>query len=147
LPSHEANPVSHAAPHFPCEHVVLPFDVAGQVVSHEPQWLRLLFVSTHAPVHAVCPEAHVAAHAPFVQTCPGAHALPHAPQFEGSLATVASQPSLGSPLQSAWPGSQLDVCGKHMPPSQEEGLAPGVVPDVEEHAAPTISKRERRCFE
>jgi hypothetical protein len=62
----------------------LQFWVAVHDAAHDPQWLALLVVSTHAPPQFVRLELQVAAHTPRSQTRSW-HAAPHAPQFFGSL--------------------------------------------------------------
>lgn len=48
-------------------------------------------------------------HAPALHVVPTAHARPQIPQFAGSSASLASQPSAGSMLQSAKPALHWKV--------------------------------------
>jgi len=72
------------------------------------------------------PASHRREHVPPAQTAvapgPEGHTLPQPPQCAASEARVTSQPSEGSPLQSARPARQL--CTRQMPPRQI-ALAPG----------------------
>jgi hypothetical protein len=54
-------------------------------VAHAPQWLGVLFRSTHAPAQFFVPLGQLEVHMPCVHTSLEAHVFAHAPQLLGSL--------------------------------------------------------------
>jgi hypothetical protein len=120
-------PVLHAAPAFGRLHA---FPQKPQFLASVPRLVSqtVLGSPSHSPVPAGhfeiphCPELQIGL--PPV----AGHTLPQLPQLVGSPSVFASQPSLGSLLQSAYPASQLP-----MPHSPElhAGVAWGVT-----HALP-----------
>lgn len=85
-----------------------------QAMSHPPQCTSLLFVSTHAPSHAVSPVEQAAAHAPTEQTSPAAQATSHPPQCAGSVSvSTHAVPQSVSPA----PGHSTSIPPSVMPPS------------------------------
>jgi hypothetical protein len=65
--------------HVLAEHVA----PTAQALPQAPQLLALVVVSTHCPLHSVCPVGH--AQLPLPQVCPLAQTLPQAPQLLASL--------------------------------------------------------------
>ena len=61
-------------------------------MSHEPQWLALLLVSTQAWPHWVSQGWQVSVQLPPEQTWPPWHVTPHAPQLAASLCTSTHAP-------------------------------------------------------
>ncbi len=89
---------------------------AGQAVPHAPQCETLVRVSASQPLAALLsqspkPIAQAAtAHWPIVQAAVAlarSHRRLHAPQWVALARVSTSQPSLGSPLQSAKPAVQV----------------------------------------
>jgi hypothetical protein len=66
-------------------------------------------VSTHTPLHAVCPDVH--AHVPPLQTWLPVHACAHAPQLPGSLSG-----STHAPLHATNPAAHTHVSVRHVSP-------------------------------
>lgn len=57
----------------------------GHTVPQPPQLRGLVVVSTHAPLHCVCPVGHPVWQTLFTHSLPGPHRLPQPPQLRGSL--------------------------------------------------------------
>jgi hypothetical protein len=76
--------------------VGLAFVGAVQAASQAPQWLGLVFKSTHAAPHCSSCPVQLEEQTPLAQTWPSGQALSQVPQCCGSLA-VSTQ----SPKQSA----------------------------------------------
>lgn len=101
-------PALHANSHLPPAQETTPLATAGHAMLQSPQWLTLVFRSTHwlpqrVGAAAVQPVAQAKLPAPSVGAHTGADAgqtALHAPQCEGCERSV-SQPSTGLPLQSA----------------------------------------------
>ena len=92
-----------------------------QAVVHAPQWLALVVRSTQVPAQSVVdagqPEAQAYVLPDAAQTgAPpsGAHDAVQLPQWAGWVMFV-SQPSSGSPLQSAQPGAHDAAGNAHRP--------------------------------
>jgi hypothetical protein len=85
---HLAYPVLHCDVHVPCTQLAVPPAGCTQVLPQAPQWARLVFKSTHEPLHSTRPEGQSSRHTPAAHTCPTAHVTPQRPQFLGSLATA-----------------------------------------------------------
>ena len=100
------NPALHVKLHLAAAHAAVPFVTAGQAVMQLPQWLVLVFGSTHsAPQRSgeagVQPFVHWKL-GPFGEHCGAAapHVALHAPQLVAFDRSV-SQPSTAFALQSA----------------------------------------------
>jgi hypothetical protein len=74
---------------------------------HLPQFRPSVFMSVHAPLHAVWPAGQV--HTPLTQVAPVAHMLLHVPQF-----TALDMTSLHVPPQSAWPVAHRHALCQHV---------------------------------
>lgn len=57
-----------------------------------PQLFALVFTSTQAGPHEVCPVAHPATHAPATHELAGPHVLPHDPQLRASVCVSVQRP-------------------------------------------------------
>jgi hypothetical protein len=68
--------------HVPAEQVAPD----AHALPHAPQLAAFVDVSTHCPLHAVCPLGH--AHAPAVQVWPAAQILPQVPQLFESVCVL-----------------------------------------------------------
>ena len=110
-----------ANPQVAVAHVGWPW--ATPVVQAWPQPPQLFgseLVSVQVEPHALVPDPHVEAHWKVLPdgTHMGVepeHTVPHAPQLPGCI-KLASQPSVGSPLQSAYPGAHAEDEREHFPP-------------------------------
>lgn len=74
----------------PCWQTQLPWTQVfdeSQALSHEPQLLLSLCVSTHPPAQNVRPDEQDSWHTPPAQPAPAGHTWPQMPQLEGSLCT------------------------------------------------------------
>jgi hypothetical protein len=111
---HAWKPALHVKPQRPAAQVVVAFATSGHFAAQPPQCVVLVSGSTHSAPH----RSGVAAEQPFVHAklaplawqfgaAAGQGAL-HAPQVAGFERSV-SQPSAGSELQSAQPGSHVFV--------------------------------------
>ena len=100
-------PALQVMPQAPAVHVALP-PLALQVEAHAPQVAGFERSASHpffvSPSQSSKPAAHfVTAHSAWSQlavACARAQVMPHAPQLPSALRSL-SQPSLGSPSQSA----------------------------------------------
>lgn len=83
--------------------------VLGQAVPQAPQLFESFVVSVHFWSHAVVPDAQLAAHVPDAHSgSASTQAVVQLPQV-AALVRSASQPSFGSPLQSANPAAHDDA--------------------------------------
>jgi hypothetical protein len=109
--------------HVPPEHAAKPPVTAVQPASQAPQWADAVDTSTQRSVHKTSLPAQAALQPFAVQSgVPFPQATPHAVHDAG-LDRSASHPSLGSPLQSAQPGSQVPI--PHAPASVQPTCACG----------------------
>jgi hypothetical protein len=79
----------------PAGHEQIPavqVDPDGQAWPHEPQFAKLVLVSTQVPLQFVCPAGQLPAHWPPEQTRPAAHAWPQVPQLALSVCTLVQMP-------------------------------------------------------
>jgi hypothetical protein len=94
---------------------------------HAPQLLTSLVVFEHVEPHSVVAPEHAGTHAapPLARSQIGVapeQAVVHEPQW-AACERLASQPSFGSPLQSAKPGAHEDAGKAHWPPAHVVGPA------------------------
>jgi len=95
----------------------------GQAVPHAPQLLESFVVSVHFWSHAVVPDAQLAAHVPEAHNgSVPVQAMVQLPQVAAAPKS-ASQPSFGSPLQSAKPAAHEDVGTTQAPAVHDVGPA------------------------
>ncbi len=102
-PLQSLKPCLHVDPDTPFAHVGNACEALVDA-AHAPQLYGEAVRSTHRSVHCVRGDLHEAAQPAGVQSSPTAHAVEHPLQVWG-LERSASQPSAGSPLQSAHPDS------------------------------------------
>lgn len=99
VPEHGVSPSLQPAPHEPPKHT-LPFP---QALSHSPQWLGFVRVSTHTPLQREKPELQVNPQLPDVQVrvalAPVGQLLPQLPQLSTSrLVSMQTLPHFSKPL-------------------------------------------------
>jgi hypothetical protein len=136
-PAEQPYPMSHTRPHAPqfcgspvrsvhepsqfvdpCWQTQLPWTQVvdgSQALSHEPQLLSSVCVSTHppAPAQNVRPDEQEFWHTPRKQPAPAGHTLPQEPQLEGSLCTSPQG-------ESSEPASSFDEEEPLEPPDEKE---------------------------
>jgi hypothetical protein len=78
-PAQAFSPEGHA--HVPALHA----PPVGHTVPQLPQSRVLVDVSTHMPLHSVCPVGQPVVQAPFTHSLPAPQRLPQPPQLRGSL--------------------------------------------------------------
>ena len=146
-PAEQPYPVSHTKPHAPqfrgspsrsmhepsqfvdpCWQAQLPWTQVAdwsQALSHEPQLLLSVCVSTHPPEQNVRPDEQDSWHTPPAQPAPAGHTWPQNPQLEGSLCTSPQPESeLVSPFDE---GDPLDETEPHAEPATRIARASAVV--------------------
>jgi hypothetical protein len=133
MPSQLPNPVLHEGTQFPELHAVVPFWVWHWALQ-APQFdvvLRLVSQPFFgSPSQLWKPELHTGVHVPVTQLvvpCAFEHPMAQPPQLLPSVWVFVSQPSVGSPLQSAKPAAHVGV---HVPAGH------AMVPWALLHAAP-----------
>jgi hypothetical protein len=85
---HLAYPESHCDVHVPWLQVAVPPVGCTQALPQAPQFVRLVFRSTHEPLHSASPGGQSSRQAPAAHTWPTAQGTPQRPQFRGSLASA-----------------------------------------------------------
>lgn len=118
-------PGSHTIPQAVPSQVAVPFGVLAHGAQAVPQWPTSVS-ETHPPAHAWKPASHSKPHVPSAQAAVSngttGHAVAQEPQWFTSEFVSVSQPSVGSPLQSACPsGHASDTAHRpsmHVPISQ-----------------------------
>lgn len=132
LPSQSASGVLHDdTPQTPFKQLGVP-PTAWHAEPQAPQLSTFFVVSTSHPSatwlsQSANPVAHLMEQAPRAQVAVSLlveQGLPQPPQFAASESELTSQPSFGSPLQSAQPGLQLAIAHT---PFEHSGLAFGGV--------------------
>lgn len=92
---------------MPMVHVGFASGAVAQPRMHPPQWLGLVLVLTHTPLHRVSPAAQPETQTPIWQTgVPPEHVLAQLPQW-AAVESEASQPLFGLPSQSPKPGRHV----------------------------------------
>jgi hypothetical protein len=127
--------VHEPSPQFvnPCWQTQLPWTQVAdwtQALSHEPQLLLSVCVSTH-PAQNVRPDEQESWHTPPAQPAPAGHTWPQVPQLEGSLCTSpqgeSELPSLFDDEEPLDEGDPLDETEPHAEPATRIARANAVV--------------------
>jgi hypothetical protein len=130
-------------PHAPPEHTC----PEGHVVPHAPQFVLLVLVLTHMPLHTTWPVGQLSPQTPAAHTWSLVHALPHAPQFAGSVIVSTHVP----------PSAPHDVCDvghvvdcpppvSALPPVAQPIATTVTNSKSAEHSDRGSKRRERECI-
>ena len=109
--------------HAPPTHPSVDTCGSAQTVPQAPQFVGSMEVRVQNAVtpvpHVARPAPQVVPHAPAEHTWPAEHAMPQLPQLVLSVRVSVSQPSLGTPLQSAKPAAHPPVGITHAPATHD----------------------------